>query len=48
MSMKCTRSEKIEVRLTEEEKQQLQQQAQQRKLNMASYARMKMFTDNEV
>lgn len=51
MSMKCTgsekREEKLEIRLTDKEKNEIRNQADNLNINMASYARMKIFS-NEV
>jgi len=46
--MSMTRTEKVEIRLTEKEKQELKELANNHSLDMASYGRMKMLTSAEV
>jgi len=46
--MSMTRTEKVEIRLTEEEKKELKELAKNHSLDMASYGRMKMLTSTEV
>jgi len=42
------RTEKVEIRVSEEEKQKIRKLAQKHGLGMASYGRMKMLSNHEV
>jgi len=46
--MSMNRTEKVEIRLTEKEKQKLRELANEHSLDMAQYGRMKMLTSTEV